>query len=98
MKEPNKMWYYLRVILNPTLWYRFGNTNKQYDKWLWNSLCKHGVQKYNERMGTFFTDYYTTVADKRIWIANSPYADGSVEIDGDKIYCSRITALLLREK
>lgn len=31
-------------------------------------------------------------------LSNSPYADGSVEIDGDRIYCSRITALLLREK
>lgn len=97
-KKPNKLLYKLRVLLSPSLWQRNGKINVIYDTWLWTMLenpC-HVVKPSVDP----FTGISTCVVEfvgQKIWIENSPYADGNLGYD-PVLRCSRATALLFRER
>lgn len=90
----------LQVLINPCLWLRLCNTNKIFDKWLWDKM-EEGVHKIEDRHYGGYkelpaSEYTVLYAGKVIWVSNAPYSDASLEGNVNSPHASRATALRFR--
>ena len=84
--------YWLKAIISPTTWVRLGKTDPTWDKFLWTALDLNKI----ELVGRF----EAIIDGAVVWIANEGYGDGYGHPIGEnvRLYCSRATALYLRDQ
>lgn len=94
---PLRLKYLLKAIITPSCWLRVKKTNKEWDNYLWNSLLTDDI--------TIIGSHEILINDCIVWIANAPYASGTLRIrtdfanvDHDTYHCGRSTSLLLRDE
>lgn len=84
--------YWLKVFFSPSCWHRLGKVDPIWDEFLWTALDQNKI----ELVGT----YEAIINDVVVWIRNEGYGDGyAISSDEkDRRYCSRATALYLRDQ
>ena len=84
--------YWLKAIISPTTWVRLGKTDPTWDKFLWTALNLNKIELVGR--------YEAIIDGAIVWIENEGYGDGRGFLDGEKtkVYCSRATALYLRDQ
>ena len=96
-RSKKRLLYQVIVLFRPSYWIRVAETDHEWDNILWDALESEPIK--------FVGKYDALVGDLPVWIANHPYASGSIKsglhkvdgIEGDR-HCSRATSLLLERK
>jgi len=78
---------FLRVLFTPSIWFRINGVSKGLDRWM--------VEALDNPVFSEVSRYTCKLNGKRIWIANYPYAFGSLD-SAAGLLPRRGTALALR--
>lgn len=90
MKQFGKLWFYLTLIIRPSYHIMNNRYSKAWDDEINNLVLKYKFEKLNE--------YVALLGNKRIWIANHPYASFVDSNNMGNYRASRYTIYKLRKK